>query len=195
MRPESRAHPGSSLSFKESALSAARVEYDIRYCTRWIKGKKLYRGVVESSRASSRATSKREDALSTLWVAHTMDADARRDMHVVHVLRRDEDVLLTIRGVRRLDLPESQLTAVEWIIEGDAPSSSCWYGGWRRPWIHRTRLEAILARAQQQTDGASYPGSGLGNQGGKTAEAIPWNNHPFSLDLTLPPLAIVFLKV
>ncbi|MFH1486970.1 MAG: 1,4-alpha-glucan branching protein GlgB, partial [Chloroflexota bacterium] len=43
-------------------------------------------------------------------------------------------------------------------------------------------------------DAVEYGGSGLGNQGGMQAEAVPFHGRPYSLDLTLPPLAVVFLK-
>ena len=44
------------------------------------------------------------------------------------------------------------------------------------------------------TDAKEYGGSGQGNMGGATAEAIPWHGHPHSLNLTVPPLAVVLLK-
>lgn len=44
------------------------------------------------------------------------------------------------------------------------------------------------------SDGSEYGGSGSGNLGGVRAEAIPCHGHPFSLSLTLPPLAGIFLK-
>jgi 1,4-alpha-glucan branching enzyme len=44
------------------------------------------------------------------------------------------------------------------------------------------------------TDALEYKGSGQGNGGGLEAERIPWHGRPFSIDLTLPPLAVVFLK-
>ncbi len=44
------------------------------------------------------------------------------------------------------------------------------------------------------TDALEYGGSGLGNLGGLPADAIPAHGRPFSLSLTLPPLAAVFLK-
>jgi 1,4-alpha-glucan branching enzyme len=34
-----------------------------------------------------------------------------------------------------------------------------------------------------------YGGSGVGNLGGSVAEAVPSHDQPFSLALTLPPLA------
>ncbi len=44
------------------------------------------------------------------------------------------------------------------------------------------------------TDAQEYWGSGMGNLGAVAAEATPCHGHPFSLSLTLPPLAAVFLK-
>ncbi|RLA93955.1 MAG: hypothetical protein DRG69_06150, partial [Deltaproteobacteria bacterium] len=44
------------------------------------------------------------------------------------------------------------------------------------------------------SDAALYGGSGLGNLGGVGAEKVPSHGRPFSLRLTLPPLAVVFLK-
>jgi 1,4-alpha-glucan branching enzyme len=43
------------------------------------------------------------------------------------------------------------------------------------------------------TDGATYGGGGMGNLGGVNAEAVPAHGRPFSIRLTLPPLAVVFL--
>jgi 1,4-alpha-glucan branching enzyme len=44
------------------------------------------------------------------------------------------------------------------------------------------------------TDATAYGGSNVGNYGGVETEPIPWLDHPYSLRLTLPPLAAVFLK-
>ncbi len=44
------------------------------------------------------------------------------------------------------------------------------------------------------TDAALYGGSNIGNAGGVQAEEQPAHGHPFSLSLTLPPLATVVLK-
>jgi 1,4-alpha-glucan branching enzyme len=43
-------------------------------------------------------------------------------------------------------------------------------------------------------DAKVYGGSGMGNLGGVTAEKSSWHGQPFSMPLTLPPLAVVFLK-
>jgi 1,4-alpha-glucan branching enzyme len=44
------------------------------------------------------------------------------------------------------------------------------------------------------TDAEAYGGSGTGNLGGVHAEAVAAHGRPFSLRLTLPPLAVVFLR-
>ncbi|MGV1003959.1 MAG: 1,4-alpha-glucan branching protein GlgB [Candidatus Nanopelagicales bacterium] len=44
------------------------------------------------------------------------------------------------------------------------------------------------------TDAAEYGGSGVGNLGGVTAEEIPWHGRPASAEITLPPLATVWLR-
>jgi 1,4-alpha-glucan branching enzyme len=44
------------------------------------------------------------------------------------------------------------------------------------------------------SDAKEYAGSGMGNFGGVTADATPVHGRPYSLSLTLPPLAALFLK-
>ena len=44
------------------------------------------------------------------------------------------------------------------------------------------------------SDGAAYGGTNMGNGGGVHAQAIPTHGRPFSVKLTLPPLAALFLK-
>ncbi|MBI1864186.1 MAG: alpha amylase C-terminal domain-containing protein, partial [Nitrospirae bacterium] len=44
------------------------------------------------------------------------------------------------------------------------------------------------------SDSEHYGGSNVGNIGGVTAEPTPWQGRPFSLSLTLPPLAAIWLK-
>ena len=43
------------------------------------------------------------------------------------------------------------------------------------------------------SDSDAYGGSGVGNLGGVEASPTPFHNQPFSVSLTLPPLAIVYL--
>lgn len=44
------------------------------------------------------------------------------------------------------------------------------------------------------SDSEMYGGSNMGNAGGVQAESMPWHGQPFSVVITLPPLAAVFFK-
>lgn len=44
------------------------------------------------------------------------------------------------------------------------------------------------------TDAVVYGGSGIGNLGLVATEDLPWHGFPQSLALTLPPLAVVYLR-
>ncbi|MCX8100885.1 MAG: 1,4-alpha-glucan branching protein GlgB [Geminicoccaceae bacterium] len=51
-----------------------------------------------------------------------------------------------------------------------------------------------LWRERLNTDALDYGGSGMGNLGGCSADPDPWHGRPFSLRLTLPPLATLFFE-
>jgi 1,4-alpha-glucan branching enzyme len=44
------------------------------------------------------------------------------------------------------------------------------------------------------TDSRYYGGSDAGNDGGVNAEPVPWNDRPYSIQLRLPPLAVMYFK-
>jgi 1,4-alpha-glucan branching enzyme len=44
------------------------------------------------------------------------------------------------------------------------------------------------------SDSEAYGGSNMGNKGGLPADAIAWQGQPYSLLITLPPLAVVYFK-
>ena len=48
-------------------------------------------------------------------------------------------------------------------------------------------------REAVNTDAAFYGGSGVGNMGGFEAEAIGWHGQHYSAEVTLPPLAALWL--
>jgi 1,4-alpha-glucan branching enzyme len=48
-------------------------------------------------------------------------------------------------------------------------------------------------REALNTDSEHYGGSNVGNWGGVDAEPHPWQGQPFSAELTLPPLGVVWL--
>jgi 1,4-alpha-glucan branching enzyme len=45
------------------------------------------------------------------------------------------------------------------------------------------------------SDAIEYGGSGHGNNGGADATPIPYHGRPCSLNLTLPPLGALYLKI
>ena len=49
-------------------------------------------------------------------------------------------------------------------------------------------------RERLNTDSAAYGGTNVGNLGSVEAQETPWHGQPFSLELTLPPLATVVLE-
>jgi 1,4-alpha-glucan branching enzyme len=54
--------------------------------------------------------------------------------------------------------------------------------------------EEGLYRVILNSDSALYGGSNAGNGGFIPAEPVPWNDRPFSISLTLPPLGALFLR-
>jgi 1,4-alpha-glucan branching enzyme len=52
---------------------------------------------------------------------------------------------------------------------------------------------AVRWREAVNTDSAFYGGSDVGNLGGVVPEPIPWHEQPVSAELTLPPLAAIWL--
>jgi 1,4-alpha-glucan branching enzyme len=49
-------------------------------------------------------------------------------------------------------------------------------------------------REIMNSDADYYGGAGFGNMGGSEAVPVPYHGRPYSLNLTLPPLAVVFFK-
>ncbi len=45
------------------------------------------------------------------------------------------------------------------------------------------------------SDASAYFGSGMGNAGGVHTHDCPWHHQPYSIELTLPPLSVLVLKV
>ena len=49
-------------------------------------------------------------------------------------------------------------------------------------------------REIMNTDAEKYGGTNVGNLGGVHAEAIPWNNNPYSILLRMPALGVIYFK-
>ena len=44
------------------------------------------------------------------------------------------------------------------------------------------------------SDSREYWGSNIGNSGGVKADSVPWHGQPYSMEITFPPLAVVYFK-
>ncbi|HEY4152550.1 MAG TPA: 1,4-alpha-glucan branching protein GlgB, partial [Pseudolysinimonas sp.] len=83
---------------------------------------------------------------------------------------------------------------VRWSTDGQALACLVNFGGnpvgpYRVGLPFAGRWDEIL-----NSDAADFGGSGVGNLGGVTAGSQPWGDQPASVELTLPPLAAVWLK-
>jgi 1,4-alpha-glucan branching enzyme len=146
---------------------------------------------------------------------HEWNHDASLDWHLladpyhlgVQTLVRDLNYLY--RGVPALHRLDSEPSGFEW-IEADARDESlltflrrgdddgelaivaCNFTPVVR---EQTRIGVPVPgfyRERLNTDSAFYHGSNVGNGGGLRAEPIAWNGRPYSIAVTLPPLATVF---
>lgn len=54
--------------------------------------------------------------------------------------------------------------------------------------------ESCYYREILNSDSEDYGGSNVGNQGGARADAVAWHGQPCSMEITLPPLAVVYFK-
>ncbi len=54
--------------------------------------------------------------------------------------------------------------------------------------------EAVYYREILNSDSRAYGGSNLGNQGGLHSAAMPWHGQPCSMEIIVPPLAVVFFR-
>jgi 1,4-alpha-glucan branching enzyme len=60
---------------------------------------------------------------------------------------------------------------------------------------HVRRLgDESCERETRDGDVRDYGGSGQGNFGGMDASLVPSHGRPYSLNVTLPPLSVVFFK-
>jgi 1,4-alpha-glucan branching enzyme len=92
------------------------------------------------------------------------------------------------------DPPHNVIGFVRWSRDGEALACLVNFGGnpvgpYRVGLPFAGRWDEIL-----NSDAAEYGGSGVGNLGGVTAESLPWGDQPASVELTLPPLAAVWLR-
>ncbi|HET6440702.1 MAG TPA: 1,4-alpha-glucan branching protein GlgB [Anaeromyxobacter sp.] len=126
------------------------------------------------------------------------------------VLRWVRDLNRFYREERALHLKDCAHDGFEWVDCGDAENSVVSLlrrgGEGDRPVLAVFNFTPILRSGYRigvpadglwlerlNGDAAVYGGTGAGNLGGVRAEAVPLHARPFSVSLTLPPLAALFL--
>ena len=58
-----------------------------------------------------------------------------------------------------------------------------------------SRIEIVAGFAELlNSDSGIYGGQNIGNAGGLPSEDFPWQGRPYSLQVTVPPLAMLVLK-
>ena len=143
------------------------------------------------------------------------DADSSLDWHLlerpahrgVQQLVRDLNRLLRAEpSLHRLD---SEPDGFRWLDANDADANvlafarlsrdgrplvcACNFSGAPRPGYRIPFPQAGAWREALNTDASEYGGSGVGNLGRVIVDETPWRDQPFSGEVTLPPLGVVWL--
>lgn len=64
----------------------------------------------------------------------------------------------------------------------------------RRVLVSEAVREACFYQEILNTDDVKFGGSGVTNVPGRQALQFVWQNQPFHVELTLPPLGVIYLK-
>jgi 1,4-alpha-glucan branching enzyme len=131
-----------------------------------------------------------------------------RDHQGVQALVRDLNH--TYRATPALWEIDFEPSGFRWLEPNDAPNNVLAFARLclddRRPLVCVANLSPVPRygyrvgmprtgrwREVLNTDSVFYGGSGVGNLGAVEAAATPWHDQPFSAELTLPPLGVVWL--
>jgi len=102
-------------------------------------------------------------------------------------------------GFEWVDADDSRQCVLSFMRHGESPDDAVLIVGNCTP-VPRLHYRVGVTRGGfwseiLNSDAEVYGGSGMGNGGGIEAEKTPWHGRPLSLNITLPPLAILFFKV
>jgi 1,4-alpha-glucan branching enzyme len=136
-------------------------------------------------------------------LANPQHAGLQRWVHDLNQLMRQEPALheldISVEGFRWIDCNDTLQSTISLIRRGRSRDNTlivaCNFTPVPR---HNYRLgipEGGIWLEILNSDARDYGGSGQGNLGSLEAAPVPSHGLPYSLNLTLPPLAAVFLKV
>ena len=143
------------------------------------------------------------------------DADGSLDWHLLErpghrgVQQLVRDLNRLYRAEPSLHELDSELDGFRWLEANDADSNvlvfarfsrngrpvvcACNFSGAPRPGYRAAFPQPGAWREVLNTDATEYGGSGIGNLGRVIADETPWHDQPFSGEVTLPPLGVVWL--
>jgi 1,4-alpha-glucan branching enzyme len=143
------------------------------------------------------------------------DADTSLDWHLLErpahrgVQQLVRDLNGTYRAERSLHALDSEPEGFRWLEVNDADSNVlafarfspgalpvvcvCNFSGAPRPAYRVALPQPGGWREVLNTDATEYGGTGIGNLGRVVADETPWAGQPFSGEVTLPPLGVVWL--
>jgi 1,4-alpha-glucan branching enzyme len=116
-----------------------------------------------------------------------------REQPALHVLDNSPD------GFEWVDCNDSQTSTISLLRKSESPQDTilivCNFTPIPRPGYRVGVPTAGYWRELLNSDGAAYGGTNMGNGGGVNAQEQKAHGRPYSLELTLPPLGALFLKV
>jgi 1,4-alpha-glucan branching enzyme len=144
------------------------------------------------------------------------DAETSLDWHLLEE-RDHQGVQTLVRDLNRVyrDTPalwenDFEPSGFRWLEPNDAPANVLAFArigkNAERPFVCACNLSPVPRhgyrlgmpvrgrwREALNTDSEYYGGTGEGNLGAVKAEAVPWHDQPYSAEITLPPLGVVWL--
>ncbi len=133
------------------------------------------------------------------WDLHKKLQDYVRDLNALYrqypaLWQKD----FVPEGFQWIDFQDSESSVLSFIRRGDQPEDElvvvCNFTPVPRYNYRIGVPQPGYYRELLNSDSELYGGSNIGNFGGLYADPIPWHGFPYSLNLTLPPLAVLFLK-
>ncbi len=101
-------------------------------------------------------------------------------------------------GFSWVEASDSEHSTLAWLRHGGDGTATVLVVCNLTPVVHERHRVGVphggYYRERLNTDAAIYGGSNVGNQGGIAADSQPWQTHPFSLRMTLPPLATLIFE-
>jgi 1,4-alpha-glucan branching enzyme len=163
------AHPGKKLLFMGDEL-AQEGEWDVECSVEWhVLDRPGHLGVQRLVRDLNRL-------LRSHSALHQLDAEPE--------------------GFRWLELHDADSNVIAFArfsLAGQPLVCICNFSGACRSGYRVALPQPGRWREVLNTDAAEYGGSGVGNQGSVVADDAPWHDQPFSGEVTLPPLGVVWL--